>query len=270
MRLTPWIAAGGLLAIGGCFDDKSYQDSRTRGDLGRGSFVYGCYNDSDTSCDDAGTDLPKAVAVGSRFDVRFAINSGPTPSVISPAPDFVRRVDEAFEVRQAGEFALLAVNGNREVIDIKHLRAAEIDQIRVQRKSELPSANLTLAAKESVQLLALPFDHGGVKLGGALTYAWTSSDERLLTVESLPQLNRVRVRAGANSGKAVLHVELAAATYDVQVQIGDGSTADLDAGAPGDDASTDASADGAAADATQTDAADASTDAGTDAQGGDV
>jgi hypothetical protein len=267
MRLIGWAGLAAAL-LAGCFDDDDgYEDTRARGDLGKGTFVYGCHNDTDTSCDDGGTNLPSALAVGSRFDMRFSISSGAQPSVVSPATDLVRRVGNAFEVRAAGQFPLLAVNANREVIDIKHLYAADVGQIRVQRNRELPVSSLRLAPRESATLLALPYDQGGVKLGGALSYAWSSSDEALLLVESLPELNRVRVRAGNREGKATLLVRLPDAMYEVTVQIGDVGDAEvdeLDAGATdaGDAATRDAAADAGADGASPGD--DAEADAGGD------
>jgi hypothetical protein len=280
MRLIPWLGFGGLLAVAGCLEGDDYEESRLRGDLGRGTFLYGCYNASDTSCEGGNDALPKALAVGSRFDLRFSIESGPQPSVIAPAGDLVRRVDGAFEVRSAGEFALLAVNGNREVIDLKHLRGADVAEIRVQQGRALPSATLALSPRQGVELLALPFASGGVQLGGALGYAWSSSDERLLVVDSLPGLNRVRVRAGGGAGRALLRVETAGAMYEIAVQIGaGGGDVDADGGAPdagvpdagsaGDAQALDAEASADAPDAAP-DAAEPEPDADSDADTGDA
>lgn len=62
------------------------------GELARGAFVSGCCTVSDASCDDGSTALPRALAVGSRFDVRLSVASGPQTSVISPVTDVVQRV----------------------------------------------------------------------------------------------------------------------------------------------------------------------------------
>lgn len=249
MRVTLVLGLGAFLALNGCVNDDDYDDTRARGELGKGTFVYGCTNSTDTACDGGQTSLPRAVAVGGRFDLRFSVNGGKQPVVISPVSDQVRRIGDAFEVRAPGQFALLAVNGNREVIDIKHMRAAPVDEIRVQRKTELPSANLTLNPNESTQLLALPYDDSGDKLGGALDYSWHSSNDDLVSIDSLSDLNRVRVRAGAASGEATLTVEVSGKRYDVRVQIDDGSGA-LDAGQRADaDANADTGAKKGAADA---------------------
>ena len=260
------VGLAAAFALCGCLEDDDYEETRMDGDLGRGTFVYGCYNASDTSCEGGSTVLPRALAVGSRFDVRLAIASGPQPSVISPVTDVVRRVDGAFQVEGAGEFALLAVNSNREVIDLKHLRAEGVDEIRVQRGRDLPSSRLELAPKESAELLALPFGADGVKLGGALEYDWSSSDEQLLRIESLPGLNRVRVRAGSGAGKVQLRVAVAGARHDVSVQVGAESES-VDAGDERDASDRDAAQTDANA---QPDADEADAGAETDAQESDA
>jgi len=115
------LCLGGLLALAACLDDEpEYDETRERGDLGNGRFIYDCFNETDTACEDGSAELPKVLAVGGRFELRFAVESGAQPSVITPGFEFVRRIEGGFQVRAPGEFALLAVNGNREVIDIKH------------------------------------------------------------------------------------------------------------------------------------------------------
>jgi hypothetical protein len=220
MRISTLLAVVGLTLLApGCEDEEDW-DPRERGDLGNGRFVYECLNETDSACTDGGAAvLPLAVAVGGRFDMLFDVSSGPQPMVIAPAGDFVRRVDRGFQVQREGEFALLAVNGNSEVIDLKHLRAAQTAEVRVQIGEQLPVARLALAEGQTVSLLAVPFDRQGVRLGGALAYAWRSSDESLLSFESISQLNRVRVR-GHRAGTTTLVVEVAGTPFSVAVQVG--------------------------------------------------
>jgi hypothetical protein len=250
---------GLALALSGCLhEDDDYNDSRTRGDLGAGDFAYGCFNDTDITCADSDHGLPRAIAVGGRFDLRFAIKSGPQPTVIAPASDFVRTVEGGFQVRGAGEFALLAVNGNREVVDIKHLRGAEIEEVRVQEDdTDLPATTLHLDRHQAARLLAVPYGSRGVELGGALSYAWTSTDDSLVSIETLSALNRVRVRAGNKAGKGALQIDVAGKTFTVNVEIGPAEAAPemQDAGT---------ATDGSLADA-QSDASDARSDANADA-----
>jgi hypothetical protein len=238
--------------------DDDYDDARTRGDLGAGNFKYGCLNETDPTCDEIDR-LPKAIAVGGRFDLAFEIKTGPQPTVIAPASDFVRSVEGGFQVRAPGVFALLAVNGNREVVDIKHLRGAEIEEIRVQEDgSDLFSTTLTLDRRQSLRVLAVPYGIHGVQLGGALSYSWTSADETLVTVETSSVLNSVRLRALNKSGKTSLAIDVGGKTFSVAVEVGP-DEAPLDAGTASDAGTADARSD--AGDGSS----DASADAGADA-----
>jgi hypothetical protein len=238
-------------ALTGCLSQgNDYEDTRARGDLGAGDFVYGCFDEeTDITCVDGDEDLPRALAVGARFDLRFSIKSGPQPVVRAPASDFVKQIEGGFQVRAPGQFACLALNGNREVIDIKHLRAAEIDEVRVREEgSDLPTTTLRFDRRQVVRLLAVPYESRGVKLGGALNYEWSSSDESVVSVESLPSLNRVRVRAGDKSGKAELRVEVGGRSFTVSVEVDPSEERQEDAGVLADasDAHSDAGSDAGA------------------------
>jgi hypothetical protein len=242
MRPGTLLAAVGLgLLLHGCEEDDEF-DARDRGELGNGHFLYECLNDTDSACVDGGAaTLPQAMAVGGRFDMRFPVASGAQPTIIAPAAAFVRRAATGFEVLREGQFAMLAVNGNSEVLDLKHLRAANTTEVRVQAGNQPPLARLTLAEGQTLALVAAPFDRDGVKLGGALSYTWRSSDPSCVSVDSLTQLNRVSVRAG-KACFASLIAEVAGTTFSVAVQVGnvvpdagtvtDASVLGLDASAP--------------------------------------
>lgn len=225
MRPQTLLAAVGLgLLLHGCDENDDF-DARDRGELGNGHFLYECLNDTDSACVDGGAaTLPQAMAVGGRFEMRFPVVSGAQPTVIAPAPLFVRRVGTSFEVLREGQFAMLAVNGNTEVVDLKHLRAANTAEVRVQTGNQPPVARLLLAEGQTLSLVAAPFDRDGVKLGGALVYTWRSSDPSCVSVDSLAQLNRVSVRA-RGACVASLITEVAGTAFSVAVQVG-GALAD--------------------------------------------
>jgi hypothetical protein len=158
------------------------------------------------------------------------------------------------------------VNGNREVVDIKHLRGADISEVRVQEEdSDLPSTTLRLDPGQSLRLLAAPYDSRGVELGGALNYAWSSSDDALVSIESLSALNRVRVRAGKSPGKGALQIDLAGKTFTVNVEVGEAEAPGMaDAGATNDASFSAAQTDASDAQSTVSEAGnDAETDGGT-------
>ncbi len=255
MRVRPISRVFGLAwLLASCVEgDDDYEDARERGDLGVGDFEYGCLNGTDLTCDESDHGLPIAIAVGGRFDLRFETASGPQPTVIAPASDFVGTAAGGFQVRAPGTFALLAVNGNREVVDLKHLQGAEIEEIRVQEDgSDLPSTTLRLDRRQSVRVVAVPYGIRGVQLGGALSYSWSSVDDSLISVETLAALNRVRLRAGDKAGKTELQIDVGGKVFSVAVEIGTReATSDAgtgsDAQAPSDvDAAS--AADGAASD----------------------
>jgi hypothetical protein len=257
-----------LLGLTAC-EPEELDTSRERGDLGRGKFIYECLGDTDPACASGKAVFPQAVAMGSRFALRFAIDRGAQPTVIAAAPSFARTVPGGFEVARVGHLAFLAVNGNREVIDIKHLRSASVAEVRVRRDAGLPEAELRVQPGDSFELTAVPFDAQGVELGGALDYAWSSADSTVLRVDTLPDLSRVGVRAvGPGQTSLVINVE----GQEYVLSVISGESVD-DAGMPEDggmgDGGVDGGADGGLDDPDGSlDELDGAVDAGEDSEGG--
>ena|GEM_PF-6108881 len=232
--------------------------TRERGDLGRGKFIYECLGQTDAACEQGPAEFPQAIAVDARFWMRFAVERGPTPAVIPAAQTFVQ-AHGGFTALRAGELALLAVNGNLEVIDIKHVRSAQVSEVRVQREGSLPQSELELNTGESVELRAVPFDALGVPLAGALDYTWSSKDHAALKVETLPDLNRVLVRA-LRAGDTSLEVVVGKHALSLPVHV-QGADVEEDAGS---DAGEDAG------DLAPDAGADTGDDAGRESDGGNV
>jgi hypothetical protein len=208
-----------LSAAAGCPDDDSDPDTNgSRGDLGKGHFVYECLGQNDAHCAADEDAFPQALAVGARFGLRFSVSSGATPSVISAAPDFAKAVRGGFAVQRAGDFAMLAVNGNREVVDLKHLRAAPVAGLRVRGDGALPVEEITLAVGEVRELIAEPVDALNSVLAGSLEYAWASSEPSRIALQTSSDVNRLRVRA-TGTGHAQLTVQAGerSAVLDVHV-----------------------------------------------------
>ena len=261
MRFSPRLLALPALVLTGCPEEQP-DTASARGDLGRGHFVYECVGDSDVQCSSEDDDFPQAVAVGSRFGLRFAVSSGAQPSVISGAPSFAKPTSGAFLVAQAGDFAMLAVNGNREVVDLKHLHGSTIADLRVQSADSLPSTVLRLQAGEERELQVIPVDDLGARLAGALEYEWESSDEDVAKVDTLARLSRIRVRV-LRAGTAQLSVSSGALATSLTLEVRTSPDAS-DAGAP-DQRDADPPAEDASSETGEDDAAlpDADMDGGT-------
>jgi hypothetical protein len=216
-----------MLGLMAC-DDYEPDYTPERGDLGTGKFIYQCLGESDATC--AVTErYPQAIAVNARFGMRFATYDGVQPVVIAGAPSFTQTVVGGFKALRAGQLAMLAVNGNREVIDIKHFRSAEIAEVRVKQGDALPQEEIDLVPGEPIELSAVPFDFIGVELAGALDYAWTSGDPTLVAVETLSDLSRIRIRA-LREGETTLNVMVGGQVHALVVRASGEAPPEPDAG----------------------------------------
>lgn len=214
------------------------------GELGTGTFAYRCLGDGDPACVDGSTGTPQVVAVQARFGMTFLPSGGSAPrSVVAGSSEFLTTVNGGFEVKKPGALALLAVNGEGTVVDLKHLRAAEISALRVTPlQGQLPITALSLGLGESVELAAWPADVTGVTLAGSLPYQW-QVDGSIVMLETPETLRKVRLRARAY-GSTTVQVSAGGKSHTLQVQVSSRAQT-LDAGVSAVDAATDAGHDGA-------------------------
>lgn len=170
-------------------------ESGEPGALNRGRFSYQCLDSTDTGCDRNSGQLPAAIAVGSRFRVTFAPESGPLCNVVSPVTSLLESTAEGFFVRAPGSFALVATNVRGEAVDFIQQAASEIRELRFRRDSDVVLARLTLSVGDTAIINAEPFDARGTRLAGALPYTWQVSGTGALTLEPSTIANRMRVVA---------------------------------------------------------------------------
>ena len=79
------------------------------------------------------------------------------------------------------------------------------------------------------EVQAVPFDAIGVELAGAVEYGWSSEDPTLVAVETLPALNRVRIRA-LRAGETTLNVMAGGQSLSLVVRASDDAPSEPDAG----------------------------------------
>jgi hypothetical protein len=190
-----------MLLASGC-DEDGLEDGEA-GELGRGNFVYECVNASDALC---APTAPHVLAVGARFRMSFSVERGARPLVIAPSEQLVRERNGAFQVMAAGTLPMFAVDGERRVIDILHLRAASIAELRLETEDGRPLTELRLSPGQQLQVTAVPLDPDRDVLGGAIDYRWNNESPDLLAIDATETSNRVVLRA-LGMGEAKFRVE---------------------------------------------------------------
>ncbi len=176
----------------------------TLGQLGEGVFRYECVEDGDPRCNatsavdslavsaDLGVDpeLPKAIAVGARFDLTFlgdtVTDDGEFLFVdVEPArPDLVTHAG-GFVIEVPGTFAFLARNGPKRIVtDFVHLDAEPVERLVVWHQQQTVEA-LTLEVDQTSTVAVVPTSERGVALAGALPVRWTSSDTDVVSISPI-------------------------------------------------------------------------------------
>jgi hypothetical protein len=206
---------------------------RTSGELHNGGFTYFCASDDDLACHDDFFDastIPPAIAVGARFDLKFSppvLSSGtPTVTRIQPAsPDILSvaaGVDPdttSFRFTKPGTVAVLAKSG-ADVVDFVHVTGAEIDHVTILDRLGNESAALSISASSfGERLQALPRDEESRTLAGALKYAWTSSDESVVSLSEGFEPNEIDLTPGS-PGKAIITVTVLDRQATIEVTVG--------------------------------------------------
>jgi hypothetical protein len=202
-----------------CGCETDLQGDKAPGELGGGAFRYDCFGTTDLACSNGEVSFPQAVAVGARFSIAYEPEAGPVPRVVAGSSASLASLPGGFEMKRAGYAALLALNAEREGVDLRHVRGAHVAQLQVSADAGVGLSQLRLQAGESHVLRAIPLDRFGVKLGGALSYRWWSSDEAVLQLQSTEDSNRALVVAG-EAGQALLSVQVGKqAAFELEVTV---------------------------------------------------
>ena len=257
MRLTlallTALGALGALTAPGCVYDPDADDRPSRpGELGAGDFLYVCVGDSDPLCAEGSVaeTFPERIAVGGRFGLDFDPNDtigsdGVGLRIEAPDETSVRTELGTFSIEQAGYQVFLAVSNESEVVDLKHMLAANIERISVRTMDSQDLDTIELALGDAITVSAIPQDRLRSTLAGSLDYAWSMTDPSIAAVATVDEDFDVTIEAVAE-GVTTLVVEASGFTQEVMVEVtldGPASTGtDTDAG-PEPDTDTDAATD---------------------------
>lgn len=258
MRTPPLIL---LLALAACTDTNDNVDPGAKyGEFGDGAFLYRCVVDGDPTCrGSSGTALnfPEALALGSEMDLEYTWQDDPStfeddndhagePLPVLQSATSKRLLDDGtrFTALEPGYVAVLAVNGNSQVVELVHFEIAEVDAVRAiaSPPESFPVAlqQLDLQENEERDVQGLVVDIHGRELGGILPYSWTSEDPNVLEIVSGGDSGLVHIRAvGAGTTNLVLTQGEHSLSLPVTIEMGagsasdsatDGSTGDTDTG----------------------------------------
>jgi hypothetical protein len=179
------------------------------------------------------------VAVGAPFSLQFSPSTGeaPRPAV----PSFAVSSPDGWSVTQPGWLGFLAWSGS-DVVDFTHVHAQAIASLRLEPDLTLTPVTTHFAADLSVT----PLDGDGGVLGGAITCTFTTSDPKVLAVESVS--GRVAHVVALTAGQATMAAACMGAATQITVQVSGSAdgTAPEDAtedGEASDDQSAEAAAD---------------------------
>lgn len=222
----------------------------TSGQLGEGQFTYECEDETgDPVCNqgsgldrsqvdaDLGRDqeLPRAVAVGAIFDVRYSgdITTDDLDrlslTVESSNTDEVQQASDGFVIDAAGRYPFLARDREEKIVaDFIYMTAADPDALELWHGGQ-PVTAIDMTAGEDTELAVLSVDAAGHALAGSLVFSWSSSDESLAAIDKLGSIgapgassairaDEVRLVALA-AGQANLTVEAAGLLHTIQIDI---------------------------------------------------
>lgn len=210
-------------ATAGCFIG-------TKGDLQQGAFAYDCSAQrADAACDEVFGDMttiPDGIAVGAIFSLEYG-DEGDFGTVVDPsvfitpaAPSILEAAGGGFRFARPGVSAVLGMRG-AEVADFIHLHGEAIDHLQLDNGLGGFVGSVDLAAGASEAVVASPIDAAGFTLAGDLAYAWTSSDESVVTVDPLgiDGANHATLQA-LQPGTATVTVSVDGASVDIPVTVG--------------------------------------------------
>lgn len=195
----------------------------TPGDLAKGSFDYICDADEDAACGSTGLfdgvrPVPDAIVPGVPFQVRYESTSGGT--LKTAAPELLQQTSSGnFVFQRPGVAALLVMDGDA-VLDFLHVTGAPIDHLAFapEAPGKLVGGALVVGPEEDATLHAPPKDAEGHTLGGALTYAWASSDDTVVTVGLTTGLAQALV-TGHQPGSATVTATVKGQSFSIPVTV---------------------------------------------------
>jgi hypothetical protein len=201
-----------VTALCGTACDQDAKKNETPGELGKGVFRYLCVDTEDEACggSETASEFPSAVATNSSFDLAydpFDTQSVGSAFVIEPvAEKIVSPTGDGFRAHTAGTTAFLArQTSDGALIDFVHLRVSNVAALEVV-DAEGATLATSLDMGDELLLRVSPLDAEDSVLAGSTSYAWTTSDDSVLSLGLASDGRDMAIQAVA-PGSAELRVE---------------------------------------------------------------
>lgn len=210
------------------------RDDGSTGELGNGTFAYGCTSERDPLCSSedssASQPMPNSVAAGATFSVFFkAVSSAAqdgSASIVPVSTDLLvveNSAESAFRAVKPGYAGLLGMRGST-VVDVVHVHSVKPDRIRIDAgpdESGVTHPNTSAIAVgqgELFNLNATPVDEANEALAGSLSYQWTSNDSAIIEIVSSAATDTITVRGGS-PGETALRVSVGGMDTEIAVTV---------------------------------------------------
>lgn len=254
MRTTPLLL---LTLLSACTDSYDHDPAPKYGEFGVGAFLYRCPAAGDPTCPSGASiapEFPRSLALGSQIDLEFTWQddedhrNDPLPQLQTATSARLRDDGGIFTAVAPGFVAILAVTGNSQVVELAHLKIAEIDRLQVVRTDDsnaAPLLRLDLLTGEDFDLQGAAVDASNVRLGGILPFSWSSADPATLEIVAGGSTGLVRVKArSTGTTELTLTQGPHTLTLPVTIEPGGGSSSSGD----GDSSDSSSSGDGSSGD----------------------
>jgi hypothetical protein len=172
-------------------------DESKSGNLGNGTFAYGCISGNDPFCPSSSFVLspdnpfPTQIALNAAFTLTYFPNdclncpSYPTVEVLAVSPDFIGTEEgpplQYTALRPGTPWFYVQVPG-QQILDITSINVEEIAGIRVTNTAGVTAQSFTETVGSTDTFSAQALDSSSLSLAGDVVYAWSSTDPSVLTV----------------------------------------------------------------------------------------
>lgn len=203
-RPVMMLAATGLLVLTSCLRDPS------TGELNNGKFNYLCVDSSDAACDgfSGAAPMPELIGVGAAFDLEYVGDTaGSAPVQVEPVSELTMSgASGHFKILKPGVAAVLSRNTSGVVADFIHLRGVAIDHLDVAGPSSTAGVTkVQMDTDSDVTLQVTAKAESGALLAGAVPYAWSTSDETIVSLGAPTSKSRA-ILIGHKAGTATIEV----------------------------------------------------------------